>query len=103
MQIKCSKFNGTGHIDFEFSPKEFGAQQVLHPEMETYLNRFKKKMLLSAIVPIIEKYKLDKFNFSVEFHEETRKFPGLQDQQLLIMRGLLDAEQSAANDSGDRR
>jgi len=98
MQVRCSKCEGAGFLDFDTPPKKFGAQQVLYSEMNEHLDWFKQRMLMSALMPIIHKYKLDKFNFTVEFHEETRDLPGFESQRFLIMRGLLDAEQTLATD-----
>jgi len=98
MQVTCSKCEGTGSLDFDTLPKKFGAQQVLFPEMNEYLDQFKQQMLMSAIMPIIRKYKLDTFNIIIKFYEETRDLPGFESQRFLIMRGLLDAEQTLAAD-----
>jgi len=92
MRVICSKCEGTGVLDFDTPPEKFGAQQVLLTEMNEDIVRFKQQMLMSAIRSIIHKHKLEKFNFTVKFYEETRDLPGFESQRFLIMRGLLDAE-----------
>lgn len=98
MQVRCTKCRGAGFLDFDTPPKKFEVQQVLPPEMNEHIEQFKQRMLMSAIMPIIREYKLDKFNITIKFYEETRDLPGFESQQFLVMRGLLDAEQMLTAD-----